>query len=101
MSAQQIITDFGSLGLILLGTAFFGRWFLKRLDCEKAERADERERERGEREAMVAGFIDTTNGFNVTISNHVDHETQAIKELTTAIQHLCVFLEMPNRDYQR
>lgn len=44
-------------------------------------------------------FIDISESYNETVSNHVDHETDALNELTEAIRRLCIYMEMPNRDY--
>ena len=48
-----------------------------------------------------AKFIELTATFTGTIANHMEHETQALNELTRAIDRLCVRLEMPNRDYMK
>jgi len=48
-----------------------------------------------------AEFIELTTIFTTTVANHMEHETQAVNELTRAIDRLCVRLEMPNRDYTK
>lgn len=83
---EQVIYNYGALGLILIGLAVFGRWFLRRLDCEKQERREERERERQEREAMVKGFLESCNAFNVTLYNHLAHQEAAFEAMQKSSQ---------------
>lgn len=108
MNTQQIIGQFGALGVLIILAAVFGRWFLQRLDADSHDRKDERltassalalnlleakkERdiEREEREAMVESFTANCEAFNVTMSNHLNHQEKAFEELTKAIERLCI-----------
>ena len=44
-------------------------------------------------------FIELTTDFKNTVDNHLDHETEALRDLTKAIERLCIYMEGPNRDY--
>ena len=90
MNAETLINQFGALGVLLAMMIVFGRWFLKRMDCEKKERAAERERERAERESMASSFHQNCEAFNVTMSNHLVHQEQAFGELVKSIERLCL-----------
>lgn len=79
-TANWLVTQFGLLGVVLIGIGVFGRWFLKRLDEQDADRKEEREKERVERESMVAGFIQNCEAFNVTMSNHLAHQEEAFRQ---------------------
>lgn len=59
----------------------------------------ERKQERDKFMEVADKFAITSSEFCNVMANHMEHETEALRELTTAIQRLCVYLEVPNRDY--
>lgn len=85
--------------LVVVAGAFLWAWFMDR---------KERKAERESITRLTLGFIDTANAFNTTIANHLSHaessyrqQGEMLGELTKAIERLCIYMEMPNRDYKR
>lgn len=49
----------------------------------------------------IKEFSKIAADFNTTVSNHMEHETQALRELTRAVERMCILVEMPNKDYMK
>ena len=93
-TTTDLITNLGVMGIVLIGIAFFGKWWLKHLDKQEEERKTERGKERVEREKMVTGFIETCNGFNQTMNestvmmqNHLPHQEKEFREMRSSVIH--------------
>lgn len=98
MSAKEIM-EYGisaAIAVVFLGgVAYAFRWWLKQIECMKESH-----------NLATQGFIETANKFNTTVANHMDHSEEAhrdqietLKELSRAVQKLCILAETPNRDY--
>lgn len=92
----KLIGEYGVL--IVIAAIFLYTYVIDRKD-RKAER-----KVTGE---LTQGFLAATNAFTVTVANHMDHvevsykeQAVALRELTKAIERLCIYMEMPNKDYR-
>lgn len=88
----KLISEYGIL--LVLSAAFIiiswrrFVWSMKKYDdlCEVHD-------------TCIKEFSAIAASFNLTVSNHMEHETAALQELVRAVDRLCVRLEAPNRDY--
>jgi len=90
----------GEYGILVVIAAIFLYTYI----VDRKDRRDERK----SLNAATLGFIDTANAFNVTVANHMTHaetsykeQGEALRDLTRAIERLCIYMEMPNHDYRR
>jgi hypothetical protein len=89
----RAIIEYGALA-VFAGTFLFlivwaFRWWLKSIECLKDSHAK-----------ATQGFIETANSFNQTVSNHVEHETQALQDLTRCVDRLCTLVEIELKQRQ-
>ncbi len=50
--------------------------------------------------AALSDFKRVTSESNAIISNHLEHNTNEMRDITQALQKVCIYLELPNRDYK-
>ena len=70
---------------VVIASAFIWMAFKKDRDYAKA----------------VREFAKVMAQSNNIISNHIEDDTAAMRELAKVIDRLCIYMEMPNRDYRK
>jgi|GEM_PF-5941177 len=74
---EQLIAQFGGFGVIAIMFIIVLRWLLAHIESMERRQCEKDKR-----------FYETVNQFNITVQNHIKHNTDVLEKLLEALEKM-------------